>query len=356
MEKNIDNKGINHLIKTCNNILKNFHILVFILIIYFSILILSKLNLMNFFITFLNILSPLFIGIVIAWLLRPVVNYLENKGLNRILSLIIVYLLILFLFFIIISSFVPIFIKEFTDFIKIFPSILNSFINNIDIKFIDLSIIKNEINSLVNSFIVNTGKDIPLTFINIFKGFSSLLIGFIIGFYLLISNSVITINTNIKKDTLNLIIKINNGLRNYVKGTFLSSFIVFILSTIIFYLVGLDGALFFGFICGITNIIPIIGPYIGAVIPVIVAFTKNTTFGILVTILLFIIQTIEGNVIQPIIMSKSVKIHPITSIVSLLIFGYLFGIIGMVLAVPLVVIIKEVYFYLNKKYNNYKKI
>ena len=148
---------------------------------------------------------------------------------------------------------------------------------------------------------------------------------------------------------------INNILRNYVKGTLLSSFIVFILSTIIFYIIGLDSALLFGFICGVTNIIPFIGPYIGASIPVLVAFTKNTTFGIIGTIMIFIVQTIEGNIIHPIIMSKSVKIHPVTSIISLLIFGYFFGILGMIFAVPLIASLKEIYYYLVKKYKNYKR-
>ena len=349
-------KNMISLIKISNKILKNVHILIFIIIIYVSVLILGKLNLINFFITFFKILSPLFIGVIIAWLLRPVINYLENNGVKRIVALIIVYLLIVFLFYIVIVNFVPIFLNEFSQFMKVFPKTLNDFIGDINVSFLDMSIIKNEAFSVINSFVIDAGKDIPITFMNLIKGISSFLIGFIIGFYLLISNNAITINANLKKDTFDLIFRINNSLRGYVKGTILSSFIVFVLSTIIFYLLGLDGALFFGFICGITNVIPIIGPYIGAIIPVIVAFTNGTTYGILITILLFVIQTIEGNVIQPIIMSKSVKIHPITSIVSLLVFGYFLGVVGMVLAVPLVVIIKEVYFYLNKKYNNYKKI
>lgn len=349
-------KNLISLIKISNKILKNVHILIFIIIIYVSVLILGKLNLITFFITFFKILSPLFIGVIIAWLLRPLINYLENNGVKRIIALIIVYLLIVFIFYIVIVNFVPIFLNEFSEFMKVFPKTLNDFVSDINLNFLNISIIKNEAYSVINSFVIDAGKDIPITFMNLIKGISSFLIGFIIGFYLLISNNAITINANLKKDTFDLIFRINNSLRGYVKGTILSSFIVFILSTIIFYLLGLDSALFFGFICGITNIIPIIGPYIGAVIPVIVAFTRGTTYGVLVTILLFVIQTIEGNVIQPIIMSKSVKIHPITSIVSLLVFGYFLGIVGMVFAVPLVVIIKEVYFYLNKKYNNYKKI
>lgn len=350
---NIDNKKLNQLIKVSNKVFKNLHILVLIITIYVSILILMKLNIIHFIFTLLGVLAPLFIGILIAWLLRPIVNYLEKKGMNRIIALIFVYLLILFIFYISLVTFIPRFFKELGEFINIFPNILNSLLNNI--KFIDVSNYKSEISNMINTFIIDTSKELPITFMNLVRGISSFIVGFIIGFYLLISNTAITINATIKKDTYELIMKINNILRNYVKGTLLSSFIVFILSTIVFYIIGLDSALLFGFICGITNIIPFIGPYIGAIIPVLVAFTKSTTFGIIVTVMILIIQTIEGNVIQPIIMSKSVKIHPVTSIISLLIFGYFLGIVGMIFAVPLIASIKEVYFYLVKKYNSYKR-
>lgn len=355
MEKNvnIDNKRLNQLIKVSNKVFKNLHILVLVLTVYVSIKILNNLNIIHFFITLLKVLSPLFIGILIAWLLRPIVNYLENHNMNRLFALIIVYLLILFIFYISLITFIPRFIKELGEFIKVFPNILDSFFNNF--KFINFSIYEPKISSMLNDFITSTSKSLPMTFMNFIGGISSFIVGFIIGFYLLISNTWVTINANIKKDTYELVMNINNILRNYVKGTLLSSFIVFILSTIIFYIIGLDSALLFGFICGVTNIIPFIGPYIGASIPVLVAFTKNTTFGIIVTIMIFAVQTIEGNIIQPIIMSKSVKIHPVTSIISLLIFGYFFGILGMVFAVPLIASLKEIYYYLLKKYKNYKK-
>ena len=355
MEKNvnIDNKRLNQLIKVSNKVFKNLHILVLVLTVYVSIKILNNLNIIHFFITLLKVLSPLFIGILIAWLLRPIVNYLENHNINRLFALILVYLLILFIFYISLITFIPRFIKELGEFIKVFPNILDSFFNNF--KFINFSIYEPKISSMLNDFITSTSKSIPITFMNFIGGISSFIVGFIIGFYLLISNTWITINTTIKKDTYELVMNINNILRNYVKGTLLSSFIVFILSTVIFYIIGLDSALLFGFICGITNIIPFIGPYIGASIPVLVAFTKNTTFGIIVTIMIFIVQTIEGNIIQPIIMSKSVKIHPVTSIISLLIFGYFFGILGMIFAVPLIASLKEIYYYLVKKYKNYKR-
>ena len=105
--------------KLTNRVLKNVYILIIILIIYFSIMVLNKLNILEFILTLLSILSPLFIGIVVSWLLRPIVDYLENKGLNRAFSLILIYLILIFLIYIIIINCVPKFINELDEFINI---------------------------------------------------------------------------------------------------------------------------------------------------------------------------------------------------------------------------------------------
>ncbi|MBQ1813070.1 MAG: AI-2E family transporter [Bacilli bacterium] len=329
--------------KLISKILKNTHILILVLIIYFSIMVLNKLNILEFILTLLSVLSPLFIGIVVSWLLRPIVEYLEIKGLNRIFSLVLIYLILIFLIYIVIINCVPKFINELDEFINIFPSILD----NINIKFIDMQSIKEDLFCFINDIT----KDIPKRCISLIGGLSSILLGFVIAFYLLISN--IDLSNYFKRDTKKLLMKINDLLRGYVKGTLLSSFIIFILSTIVFYIIGIKEALLFGIICGITDVIPIIGPYIGALLPVVVSFIKSITYGLLVSVLILIIQSIEGNVLQPIIMSKSVNIHPVTTIVSLLVFGHFFGIIGMIIAVPVICILKEVYFYFKKKYNKY---
>jgi len=337
--------------KLINKVLRNTYILIMLLIIYFSIMILNKLNVLDFIFTLLKILSPLFIGIVISWLLKPIVDYLESKKMNRIFSLITIYLILVFIIYIIIINCVPKFINELDGFIKIFPNILDNFFKNIKITFININDIKEDILCFITNFLDDTTKNLPSRCISILGGISSVLLGFVIAFYLLISN--IDLSNYFNKTANKLLIKINNLLRGYVKGTVMSSFIIFILSTIVFYIVGIKEALLFGIICGITDIIPIIGPYIGAVLPIIVSFTKGISYGIVVSILLLIIQTIEGNILQPVIMSKSVNIHPVTTIVSLLVFGHFLGIIGMVIAVPTVCTLKEVYFYYRKKYNKY---
>lgn len=364
MDKNveIDKKIINQTLRILKKILKKIYIFVFIISIYISILILNKLNIMRFIISVLEIISPLFIGIVVAWLLRPIVKWLTNKNINKIISVIILYIVILLCCYLILSTFIPIFIKEVNDFLKMIPNLLrelNKFITNISNNTkINLSMITNEIMNIINKFAKETSKDIPITLINLLKGIISILMGFIIGFYLLITDITLlkeTLDKYLKKDTYELLIKINTICRNYVRGTLLSSFLIFVLSTIFFYIVDLKSALLLGFICGITNVIPIIGPYIGAFIPIIIAFLENITTGIIVSIVIFIIQIIESNIVQPLIISKSIKIHPVTVIISLLVFGHFFGIIGMIVATPFVAVLKELYFYIIKRYNSYKR-
>ena len=312
-------------------ILNYINILVIVLIVYISILIISKLCVMKFLYTIFKIISPLFIGIVVAWLLKPIIDYLNNKGMNRIFAIITIYIIIFFLFYIILITLIPKFIVEFNEFSKIFPDIINVLGTNI----------KEDIMCIIDDFVSSIDLS---TCKNIISKILNFLVGLIIGFYLLMDN------INIKK--YKLLIKINDIFRGYVRGTLLSALVVFILSTISFYIVGLKGSLLFGFICGITNIIPFIGPYIGALIPVLVSFTKSISFGIIVSVIIFIIQTIEGNIINPFIMSKSVNIHPVTSIMSLIIFEHFFGILGMIFAIPIVAIIKELCIYYYKKYSN----
>lgn len=327
-------------------LIKDIRTLVFFIIGYLSILIITKLNIIDYILKIVNVITPLFIGIVIAWLFSPLIDFLEKKKLSRAISLVIIYLLILLLIYILFITFVPKFINEFDEFVSLAPNIIDRLFNMIKLKFIDINSLKAEIMCIMDKFSIKIVKGMPNTCIVILKEISDALIGLIIGFYLLMSN--FDIDEYVKKNTSKLLRKINIILRNYVKGTLLTSFIVFILSTLSFYFVGLPNSLLFGFICGITNIIPFIGPYIGACIPVLVSFTKNITFGIIVSVIILVIQTIEGNIIHPLIMSKSVNVHPVTSIVSLLIFGYFFGIVGMILAVPIVAIIKELYLFFLK--------
>ena len=110
-------------------------------------------------------------------------------------------------------------------------------------------------------------------------------------------------------------------------------------------------ALLFSIVISLTNIIPFIGPYIGGVPAVLVGLSVNLKLGITITIIVILLQFVESSFIHPLIMSKSLNLHPISIIISLIIFGYLFGVLGMIFATPIMASIKIIASYYNEKYN-----
>ncbi len=125
---------------------------------------------------------------------------------------------------------------------------------------------------------------------------------------------------------------------------------VFVVTSLAFYIVGLRAPLLFGLFCGITNIIPYAGPYIGGAPAVIVGFSQSPLIGILTLVSVFVVQFLEGNFLQPLIMSKTTKLHPVTIMLGLLIFGHFFGIIGMVISTPVIAAFKATFMFFNDKF------
>jgi len=155
---------------------------------------------------------------------------------------------------------------------------------------------------------------------------------------------------NIQKDTKALGDEIDGSLRKFVQGTMILATLVFGVCSIGFWICGLKSPLLFGLFCGITNVIPFVGPYIGGIPAVVVGLSQGPLVGIGVFIVIVIIQFIEGNLLQPIVMSKTMKLHPVTIMLGLLICGHFWGIIGMIIATPIVAIMKIVWNYFDKKY------
>ena len=155
----------------------------------------------------------------------------------------------------------------------------------------------------------------------------------------------------IRTTTTKILDNINETLFGYVQGTLLVSFVIFITNYIGFLLLGVKAPFLFAVFCGITNIIPYVGPFIGGVPVALVALSQNPATGILVIIYIVGIQWLESMILQPIIMSKAMKLHPVTILIGLLIFGHFFGIIGMIVATPIIATFKTIFTYYNDKYN-----
>ena len=112
----------------------------------------------------------------------------------------------------------------------------------------------------------------------------------------------------------------------------------------------------FGLFCAVTDIIPFIGPYIGGIPAVLVGFSMSPTTGLLALLAVVLCQCLENYFLQPVVMGKTMKLHPVTIIVGLLIFNNLFGIIGMVLATPTISVCKTIFVFFNQKYKFMDKL
>ena len=150
---------------------------------------------------------------------------------------------------------------------------------------------------------------------------------------------------------LHSLTQINGLLSRYFLGLLLQLFIVFILYFSVLLIFGVENSFIIAFLCAILNIIPYIGPLIASLLALVLTLmsnlnvdfqTENLPTAIYVLIGFFVVQLIDNNICQPVIFSKSVKSHPLEIFLVILSAGFLFGIIGMVIAVPLYTIIKVV--------------
>ncbi len=367
-QEQLDIKGLNIIIKLCKNMLKIAYIVAIILGIYGFIILGKELGVFKTIVTILKVLSPLFIGIVIAWLFSPLVNFLTKKKIKRGLAVSIVYIVLISIVVLILGAIIPTLYKQIQDFAAVIPSIFEKIRNWINTIFSQL----NNINGInvrdvqVNLYTqleeigTNLTSDLPKVIISgvstLFSGLGNIIIGLIIGFFLLMSfdnmDSLIGfLPKKIRTVTSEVLQEIDGALRTFVTGSLLDCLFIFIVTSIGLYFAGLKAPLLFGLFCGITNVIPYAGPYIGGIPAVVVGFSQGITTGIVTLVVIVVIQFLEGNFLQPVILSKTTKLHPVTIILGLLVFGYLWGILGMLISTPLIAAIKAVVLYFDKKYD-----
>ena len=367
-EVKLDVRGINSIIKLTRKLLQIGLYMAIILIIYFGIVLGKEAGLFELIVNVLGIISPLFIGLVIAWLFNPLVNKLKNRGINRTLSAVLVYVVILGVITLALFALVPTLYTQVQDFAKVIPSVFDKFQNYIDGIFQKLDTIQNFDAWAIRDGLfeqiegVGTGiaSSLPNMLISIISSFASgmgsIIVGLIIGFFLLVSfestdSFIDFLPKKIQTPTRELLHKIDDALRSFVTGSILDCTFIFIISSIGLYFAGLKAPLLFGLFCGITNIIPYAGPYIGGIPAVLVGFSQGITTGILTLIVLCVIQFLEGNFLQPVILSKTTKLHPVTIILGLLIFGNLWGILGMIISTPLLAASKAIILFFDEKYD-----
>lgn len=373
-DKEIDITSLNSILKTGRRLINIGFFMAIVSLVLLGTYLLKEWKLLKFLGEILMIISPIFIGFLIAWLFEPLVSKLEEKKIPRILGCILVYIIIFGLLLLICYLFIPSLISQIKDFVAAAPSIFDdltrfatNFIKKMDTgNLIDIAALKNEVATAITNFGTSIGSDLPKYIFQIGKSIVSggfnFVLGLMIGFYLLYDFN--KVNDNIKNiipyswknNYEELVHRINTSLRSYVQGILLVMLLVFITQCIGLTLAGIEAPILFALFCAVTDIIPYFGPYIGGVPAVIVGFTISPITGICVLISILVVQILENNFYQPLIMGHTMKLHPVTIMIGLLIFQYFFGIIGMVVATPVIACLKVLITFINEKLGLMNKI
>ena len=275
--------------------------------------------------------------------------------LNRTFAILLVLTIFFVIFLYIVLTIVPIFTKQVSSLIDFLlknqEKLQNNFFgflksNNIDLK-----------SSLMSSKDIIVSNVIKvLSFSLISSTFSLLFMTPIFTIMLIFSydnmeNGVKRALQNMDREDLIVLIKnMDETIGKYILVTALDSMIVGVVSFIIFYFLKMDYSMLFSVIIGFGNVIPFIGPFIGLIPAILYAFTKSFKLVIFIVVLITIVQTIEANIVKPWLTGKSVEMHPITTLLVVLIGGALFGIGGAFIAIPAYIIIKLTFLFFWEKY------
>ena len=368
-KEKLDIEGVNEIVKTGSKILNLFYVVMVFLIIMGVIFLCKILNIFPILFTILSVISPFFLGFIIAWLLNPIVNKLTDKGMRRGWAVALVYLMLVVLIYLFCLAIIPALVDQLNEMAKTAPELLlndKDLINNIFVKLsngtnIDMTNVKMQFMNYLEDFSKNLTTDLPSKIVSIVQGLISgvgkFLVGAVIGFYLLMNFNNVTkflinmVPKKFKGDVEKLSNNISEVLFGFVNGTFLDSLILLIINIIGFSLIGLNAPVLFAVFCVVTNIIPYVGPYIGGIPAILVGFTQSPLIGTLILVFIVATQSIEGNFLHPIIMGRKMDLHPVTIVISLLIFEHFFGIMGMVVATPVVAVLKVIYVFLDEKFD-----
>ncbi len=318
-----------------------------------------------------NVVMPLIIyTMATVYILRPAVEKLNSRGIPRGLAVLITYLVMAAVVALLVWYLVPIMSKQFVGFAqdvptKFYPKIQNSGQNLLEMyqkrmgdSLFDVDKLTKSFSNSARSFSLGVISSLPNATVNFFGGLLNLILAPILAFYILKDMPVIkeTVSELIPKahrdEVLTLITKTNQVLAGFLKGQLMVSLIVGFIVSIWLLIIGVDFPFVLGMFAGMLNIIPYLGPILGGLLAVIVAGFGSATPALkvaLVVIGMFSIQQLDSALISPQVMRRQVNLHPALIVFALLIGGSLFGIMGMVIAIPVLAVAKVLLYHFVEK-------
>lgn len=304
---------------------------------------------------FVTILTPFLIAMVISYVLNPLVNVLNRRKVPRPIAVILIYLCFIVFVTVITMNALPSLVTQLKDVSEHIPQLMAQIQVWIEEYRNNQYSLPESVRIGIESSLVNIEKTVTSGITKLLGGFGSMvnyvLLMFLVpflAFYMLRDMELIErfimklIPTKNRKDWIRLFKNIDEALGNYIRGQLFVCLIVGLLAYVGYIFIDLPFPMVLAIIVGIANVIPYIGPFIGAAPALLIALTESTNLALSVVIVNVIIQLIESNVLSPIIVGKSLHIHPLMIIFALLIGGEVAGVPGLVLAVPFFAVMKVI--------------
>jgi len=288
-----------------------------------------------------GVLIILFLALILMAALNPLVDRLERWRLPRALAIALIYLLIFSVIGLAIWGVIPPLVNQTQNLISRFPSYLES------LKWlgVDKEVVYNQLNQLTEQLgVISSG--IIRTFVSFFQNLINIVVLLVISFYLLLERKNLGryllrfFGDNAEKTGIRVMDEIEKRLGGWIRAEIVLMIIIGLLTFIGLTLLGIDYALPLAILAGFLEIIPNIGPFISAIPAVLVALFISPLMALAVAALYFLVQQIENNFIVPQLMAKECGLNPLITIIALIAGFKLGGVIGAILAVPVVLLIE----------------
>ncbi|WLR44035.1 AI-2E family transporter [Bacillus carboniphilus] len=301
------------------------------------------------------IITPLIISLFITYLLHPIVEKLKSTGFPRVVSILLIYSLFFGGIGFLVFKGYPIMMKQIKEFSENIPAITKAYQQMLDELYDQTSKLPGDVYERVvihlkksEEWLGNTVEKLLLNYREIANHLILIAIVPFLVFYMLKDIDKMKKATwyitppKWRKEGKQFLYYIDESLGAYIRGQLLVCLIIGSLSIISLMLFRIPYSLLLGLIIGITNIIPYFGPVFGAVPAIIIAATISMEKVFVVVVIIIALQFIEGNILGPLIVGKSLHIHPVVIIFALIAGGELAGIIGLIVAVPAVAVLRVV--------------
>lgn len=311
---------------------------------------------------------------ILYYLIYPLSDWLSNRKVPRPLAIIIVFLIILGLLTLFVLAIGPILVDEFTKLVVSLPdqvenlkSLLENLESNplvarfLDIEVLNLNNLTDRLTSMASAAVTGIVNSIT-NVIDFLTGlFTTMIIVPFLLYYMLKEKGKNLIPDAVNKlapekyagNINRALAEMNKMLASYVQGLSMVCLVVGILAYIGFLIIDLEFALILSIFIMITNVVPFLGPFIGAIPAAFVGLLDSPLLMLQVIVVIVILQQLEGLVISPQIMGHKLSLDPLAIILIVLVAGRLGGLLGIILAVPTFTVLKII---VNHAYEQLKQI